>query len=97
MISETKQTVIDRISSRLSIGTFQVSTGSTEPREFLLAVADQFGLREQAENLDKPNIGKLIVEAHGIKWQPDFDSSGSTITKAGLLAIEEVVLMVTNR
>ena len=97
MNQETKQTVIDRISLRLNIGDFKVSTGSTEPREFLVAVAEQFGLGEQAEKLDKPNIGKLIVESHGIKWQPNFDSRGSTVTKAGLLAIEEVVLTVTNR
>lgn len=88
---ETKQDVILRICELLKIPAFAVSTGSTEPREFLLAVADQLGVLSLTTGLDKPGIGKLIVESSGQPWLPDYDSRGSTITKDGLLAIESVV------
>lgn len=83
--------MILRICNLLKIPMFSVSTGSTEPREFLLAVADQLGLLASTTGLDKPGIGKLIVEGAGQPWLPDYDSRGSTITKDGLLAIERVV------
>lgn len=88
---DTKQDVILRTCALLKIPVFAVSAGSTEPREFLLAVADQLGLLSLTEGLDKPGIGKLILESAGQPWLPDYDSRGSTITKDGLCAIEQVV------
>ena len=93
---ETKQDVILRISELLKMPAFAVSTGSTEPREFLLAVADQLGVLSLTAGLDKPGIGKLIVESAGQPWLPDYDSRGSTITKDGLLAIERVVQRIVH-
>lgn len=97
MTISTKQDVIDRISDSLAIGRFSVSNGSSEPREFLLAVADQLGLLAEARQLDKPGIGQLILNAHGRKWQSDYDSRGSTITKVGLEAIEDLVRDIASR
>jgi hypothetical protein len=88
---ETKQKIMSRVCSILRIPEFFVSRGSSEPREFLLEVANQVGLQSQATGLDKPGIGKLIVESNGEAWLPDYDSRGSTVTKDGLLAIERVV------
>lgn len=41
----TKQQLIDAVCDQLSINRFSVSTGSTEPRAFLLAVIEQLGLQ----------------------------------------------------
>ena len=83
---------MNSISRILRIPEYQVSTGSTEPRDFLLAVASQLGMESSASQLDKPGIGKLVVESAGEIWLPEFESRGSTVTKFGLLAIERAVL-----
>ena len=87
----TKQSIMDGICLHLGIPTFKISTGSTEPKEFLLAVADQLGLTQVAQGHDKIQICKLIVEASGNLWLPEYDSTGATITKEGLLAVQRSV------
>ena len=87
----TKQQLIDATCDRLSIRRFSVSTGSTEPRAFLVAVIEQLGLQALTSGLDKPGLGRLIVEAGGRPWLPSYDSRGSTVTKRGLEAILETV------
>jgi len=91
----TKQEIIDSICSHLKIASFPISTGSTEPKEFLMAIADQLGIAGLSIGMDKQELGKLIVEASGELWLPDFDSTGGTITKEGLLAIKQSVLKLT--
>ena len=88
---ETKQDIMDAISHHLKISYFQCSTGSTEPKEFLLAIIEQMGISDLTIGLDKIDLAKLIVESSGEKWLPSFDSSGSTITKEGMIAIHESV------
>ena len=83
----TKQEIIDSVCKHLKIGTYLISTGSTEPKEFLIAIADQLGITGLSVGMDKQELGKLIVEASGEPWLPDYDSTGGTITKEGLLAI----------
>ena len=92
----TKQEIIDSVCKHLNIGTFLTSTGSTEPKEFLLAIVDQLGITGLSVGMDKPELGKLIVEASGELWLPDYDSTGGTITKEGLLAIKDSVLYLTS-
>jgi len=46
--------------------------------------------------MDKQELGKLIVEASGELWLPDYDSTGGTITKEGLLAIKDSVFKLTS-
>jgi hypothetical protein len=92
---DTKQSIIDEICNHLGIQSYLVSTGSTEPREFLEAVIDQLGIKNLAKGLQKPELGKLIVEAEGELWLPKYDSSGGTITKEGLEAIQRAVHKLT--
>jgi hypothetical protein len=40
---------------------------------------------------DKIDLAKLIVESSGKKWLPSYDSSGGTITKEGMVAIQESI------
>ena len=92
----TKQEIIDSVCKHLNIGTFLISTGSTEPKEFLIAIADQLGITGLSVGMDKQELGKLIVEASGEPWLPDYDSTGGTITKEGLLAIKGSVFKLTS-
>jgi hypothetical protein len=92
----TKQEIIDSVCKHLNIGTYLISTGSTEPKEFLIAIADQLGITGLSIGMDKQELGKLIVEASGEPWLPDYDSTGGTITKEGLLAIKDSVLKLTS-
>ena len=92
----TKQELIDEICLHLGIPSYIISTGSTEPKEFLLAIADQLGITGLSVGMDKQELGKLIVEASGELWLPDFDSTGGTITKEGLMAIKASVLKLTS-
>jgi len=88
---ETKQDVMDAISYHLKIPYFPCSTGSTEPKAFLEAVAEQMGITRLASGLDKIDLAKLIVESGGKKWLPAFDSTGGTITREGMIAIQEII------
>jgi hypothetical protein len=92
----TKQEIIDSVCKHLKIGSYLISTGSTEPKEFLIAIADQLGITGLSVGMDKQELGKLIVEASGEPWLPDYDSTGGTITKEGLLAIKDSVLKLTS-
>lgn len=92
----TKQDLIDEICEHLGIPSYIISTGSTEPKEFLLAVADQLGITGLSVGMDKQELGKLVVEASGELWLPDYDSTGGTITKEGLAAIKTSVVKLTS-
>ena len=94
---KTKQEIIDETCAHLGISSFLMSTGSTEPKEFLEAVIDQLGLLSVSHGLDKQQLGRLIVEASGQLWLPAYDSSGGTITKEGLEAIKDSVFRLTGR
>jgi hypothetical protein len=39
----------------------------------------------------KPTIAKRIVEVSGAVWLPDYESSGGTVTKDGLVAVHSAV------
>jgi hypothetical protein len=91
----TKQEIIDEICALLGIPSFKVSTGSTEPKEFLEAIVDQLGLAGISKGFDKQELGKFIVESSGELWLPVFDSTGGTVTKEGLYAIRDAVFYLT--
>jgi hypothetical protein len=86
-MKRTKQDVIDNICVILGIPTWRVSTGSTEPKGFLLAVSNSLGLSSMS-NDSKPDLARRLVEASGEIWLPTYESEGATITRSGLEAIE---------
>ena len=89
-MTSTKQDVMDSICTLLGTAMWRVSTGSTEPKGFLIAVADSLGL-SATPNDSKPALAKRLVEAGGGIWLPTHESQGNTITRSGLEAIEKSV------
>ena len=87
----TKQQIMDETSGLLGIRKFQVSTGSTEPKEFFLEIISALGIGGDVAKLGKQELAKLIVESTGSPWRLEFDSAGATVTTAGLLAVKNSV------
>jgi len=89
-MSRTKQEVIDSICLDLGIARWETSTGSTEPKGFLLAVADSLGIPYEPRD-SKPALAKRVVESGGEIWLPTHESEGATVTRSGLEAVERSV------
>jgi len=87
----TKQELMNAISAAISIRQFSVSTGSTEPREFLVAIAVQLGLGELVLRQGKVELARLILEALGEEWRDSYYSEGATVTKHYFEKLLEVI------
>jgi hypothetical protein len=85
-----KSEVARSITDKLGIPEVHFSTGSTEPKELFLAVADSLGINVNSAST-KPGLAKSIVQSSGGTWLPQFESSGSTVTLEGLLAVHSAV------
>lgn len=71
---------------------WRLSSGSTEPRGFLVDLTVRFDLPHQGR-ASKPAIARAIVESAGLSWLPRFESRGSTITLEGLERIWDAVVV----
>lgn len=92
-MAETKQQIMNEISSIAGIPVSRNSTGSSTPREFFVTLAELLGITGTA-NLDKPNLARAIVEAAGLLWLPENESRGSTVTRAGVLRVRDAVRLL---
>jgi hypothetical protein len=90
---ETKQQVMDAVNTHLGLPMTRVSTGSTEPREFLQRIVELLGLPVPQRD-DKPGLAKCVVEGAGLVWLPTHESRGSTVTLLGLIAVREAVFLL---
>ena len=89
-MTRTKQDVMDDTCKLLGIPLWMVSTGSTEPKGYLLAVAHSLGIPVE-DCHTKPELATRIVETSGEVWLPFYESQGATITRVGLEAVERSV------
>lgn len=88
----TKEDIVNAIARLLGVEPPRMSSGSTEPREIFDVVIDSFGLIATPEaTRTKPREAQTIVEAAGMQWLPNYESTGSTVTKDGLLAVLSAV------
>lgn len=85
-----KSEVAHLITSKLGLPDVHFSTGSTEPKELFLQVAECLAIDISDVNT-KPTIARRIVESSGEIWLPDYESSGSTVTTDGLKAVYSAV------
>lgn len=90
----TKSDIVDEISYLLGIEPPHMSTGSTEPKTLFTAVNDELGLGLD-DGLGKPDLARAIVEAAGMRWAPDYESRGATVTGKGLEAVAAAVRFFT--
>jgi hypothetical protein len=87
---QTKQEIIDEISDLIAVGRYQVSRGSTEPRQLLVDVIRQLGISADTAGT-KPELAQRIVQAAGLNWDLDCESRGSTVTRIGLIRVLDSV------
>jgi hypothetical protein len=89
-ITLLKTEVAHLITSKLGLPDVHFSTGSTEPKELFLQVANCLAIDISDVNT-KPTIARRIVEVSGEIWLPNYESSGSTVTMDGLKAVHSAV------
>ena len=85
-----KSDVAHLITSKLGLPDVHFSTGSTEPKELFLQIANCLAIDISDVNT-KPTIARRIVEVSGEVWLPNYESSGSTVTMDGLKAVHSAV------
>ena len=85
-----KTDVAKQITDLLRLEPVNFSTGSTEPKELFLQIADSLGLGIDTI-LPKPVLARRIVESSGQSWVPDYESTGGTVTLKGLQAVKSSV------
>ena len=90
MTTLTKEEVANQITDLLGVPKVHFSTGSTEPKELFVQIAESLGI-DISEDSTKPGIAKKIVESTGELWHVEHESSGSTITLKGLKAVQSAV------
>lgn len=90
----TKQEVLNDVSELLGIQKFTLAPGSSEPKEFLVAVIYQLGIDASDYPNTKPGLARAIVESFGHTWHPEFSSTGSTVTLKGLQAILDIIRVI---
>lgn len=85
-----KSDVAHLITSKLGLPDVVFSTGSSEPKELFLLVADSLGIDISGVST-KPEVARKIVESSGDIWLPHYESTGSTVTMDGLQAVFSAV------
>lgn len=85
-----KSDVAHLITSKLGLPDVHFSTGSTEPKELFIQIAECLAIDISNVNT-KPTIARRIVEVSGEIWLPNYESSGSTVTMDGLKAVHSAV------
>lgn len=92
----TKQEILDQIAALIGHSGWQVSSGSTEPRVALAEIAESIGV-PTSSNDSKRTVARLIVESWGMDWYPTYESAGETITRQGLAAVLDAVILATRQ
>lgn len=85
-----KDEVIEEIARLLGVESPGTSTGSTVTKQIFSHVNEVLGLGHEP-SLGKTELARSIVESSGEPWLPSYESTGSTVTLAGLRAVLEAV------
>ena len=91
---QEKGVVVAEIARLLGVEDPGSSTGSTVTKEIFLQANDVLGLGLEP-SLVKTELAQGIVESSGEPWLPSYESTGSTVTNAGLRAVLEAVRFFT--
>lgn len=85
-----KPEIVRSIADLLGVPAPPSATGSREPKKILELVNDHLGLGFD-NKLSKPELAEDIVQAAGLTWTPECWSRPQTLTRRGLLRVEEAV------
>ena len=91
---QEKGVVVAEIARLLGVEDPGSSTGSTVTKEIFLQTNEVLGLGLEP-SLVKTEIARAIVESSGEPWLPSYESTGSTVTAAGLRAVLDAVRFFT--
>ena len=86
----TKRQIIAEIGSLLGFEAPFLSTGSTEPKSFFILINRALGLGIDPSS-GKQALARGIVEASGMVWDADCESTGRTVTLKGMEAVARSV------
>ena len=81
-----KEAIAYEIERELGVPHMKFGPGSKEPKQLLYAINDALDLKFP-RYLTKPALAKAIVERMGLAWDAGMESTGSTVTAAGLTAL----------
>jgi len=88
----TKADIVQSIAERIGVDTPPMSSGSSEPKRIFEMIVQELGLAIQPGRMTKPDLAHAIVDAAELRWSPvTCESSGGTVTKAGLDLVRESV------
>ncbi|MCA1713079.1 MAG: hypothetical protein LC789_16140 [Actinobacteria bacterium] len=91
-MSPTKTQIVERIAGRLGVESPPMSSGSTEPKRIFELIVEELSLPIEPEKLTKPDLAHAIVKEAELRWSPvTCESSGGTVTKAGLDLVWQAV------
>lgn len=85
-----KEDIVKSIADLLGVPMPPMANGSREPKKILELVNDQLSLGFE-NRLSKPELAEAITKAAGLTWTPDCWSRPQTLTRVGLLRVEEAV------
>ena len=89
-----KEGIVAEIARLLGVEDPGSSTGSTVTKEIFLQTNEVLGLGLEP-SLVKTELARAIVESSGEPWLPSYESTGSTVTSAGLRAVLDAVRFFT--
>jgi hypothetical protein len=86
----SKENLVAEIAALLGVENPGLSTGSTERKTLFVAANERLGLHLGGRRT-KPDLARNVVESAGFVWRRNFESRGSTVTRAGLLAVRDAI------
>ena len=92
-LAETKADLVAEIAALISVEDPGMSTGSTERKSLLSSANRMLGLGAPAGST-KPQLARHVVECAGFTWRANFESRGSTVTRAGLRAVRDALRLL---
>jgi hypothetical protein len=81
-----KQEWCDKVADLFGVPKVKMANGSTEPTEYWDSILRQIGVQATGT---KGTKAAAIAASEGIDWPPTADSTGSTVTVSGWIAVHK--------
>lgn len=95
MAERTKKQIAAAITTALGVPPVRFSRGSSEPKRLFVEIVRVLNLGiDTSRRNTKPRVGEAIVRAAGGDWDNSCESGGDTVTRIGLLRLEDATLQL---